>query len=263
MSSKKDFYEILGVKKDATKDEIRKAYKKLALKWHPDKNPENKKEAEEKFKEIAEAYSVLSDPDKKKEYDNRDSIPNFENFKFTNDDFDPFSMFNDFFKSDNDFANFDKFGFKHDNFDINKHHSNIQKEMEEFHKKFADMHLRGFNRGFSSNMFSHGFDDDPFNDDFFNFDNHMNMNMNMNRSKTNNNNNKNMNRHDSFGDDNDNFEQQNFREDDEEPKAKKITYMVDGKKITRTEEPYYEDDGSVKMHVREENEDGEVVEYDE
>ena len=263
MSSKKDFYEILGVKKDATKDEIRKAYKKLALKWHPDKNPENKKEAEEKFKEIAEAYSVLSDPDKKKEYDNRDSIPNFENFKFTNDDFDPFSMFNDFFKSDNDFANFDKFGFKHDNFDINKHHSNIQKEMEEFHKKFADMHLRGFNRGFSSNMFSHGFDDDPFNDDFFNFDNHMNMNMNMNRSKTNNNNNKNMNRHDSFGDDNDNFEQQNFREDDEEPKAKKITYMVDGKKITRTEEPYYEDDGTVKIHVREENEDGEVVEYDE
>ena len=262
MSSKKDFYEILGVKKDATKDEIKKAYRKLALKWHPDKNPENKKEAEEKFKEIAEAYSVLSDPDKKKEYDNRDSIPNFENFKFTNDDFDPFSMFNDFFKSDNDFANFDKFGFKHDNFDINKHHSNIQKEMEEFHKKFADMHLRGFNRGFSSNMFSHGFDDDPFNDDFFNFDNHMNMNMNMNRSKTNNNN-KNMNRHDSFGDDNDNFEQQNFREDDEEPKAKKITYMVDGKKITRTEEPYYEDDGTVKIHVREENEDGEVVEYDE
>ena len=263
MSSKKDFYEILGVKKDATKDEIRKAYKKLALKWHPDKNPENKKEAEEKFKEIAEAYSVLSDPDKKKEYDNRDSIPNFENFKFTNDDFDPFSMFNDFFKSDNDFTNFDKFGFKHDNFDINKHHSNIQKEMEEFHKKFADMHLRGFNRGFSSNMFSHGFDDDPFNDDFFNFDNHMNMNMNMNRSKTNNSNNKNMNTRDSFGDDNDNFEQQNFREDDEEPKAKKITYMVDGKKITRTEEPYYEDDGTVKIHVREENEDGEVVEYDE
>ena len=260
MSSKKDFYEILGVKKDATKDEIKKAYRKLALKWHPDKNPENKKEAEEKFKEIAEAYSVLSDPDKKKEYDNRDSIPNFENFKFTNDDFDPFSMFNDFFKSDNDFANFNKFGFNHDNFDINKHHSNIQKEMEEFHKKFADMHLRGFNRGFSSNMFSHGFDDAPFNDDFFNFDNHMNMNMN--RSKTNNNN-KNMNRHDSFGEDNDNFGQQDFREDDEEPKAKKITYMVDGKKITRTEEPYYEDDGSVKIHVREENEDGEVVEYDE
>lgn len=249
MSSKKDFYEILGVKKDATKEEIRKAYKKLALKWHPDKNPENKKEAEEKFKEIAEAYSVLSDPDKRKEYDNRDSIPNFENFKFTNDDFDPFSMFNDFFKSDKDFGNFGNFRFKHDNFDINKHHSNIINEMEEFHKKFADMHLGGFNRGFSNNMFSHNFEDHPFNDDFFNFGN--NINMNFNRSKTNNNNtNNNMNRHDSF-------------EDEEEPKAKKITYMVDGKKITRTEEPYYEDDGSVRIHVREENEDGEVVEYDE
>ena len=255
MSSKKDFYEILGVKKDATKDEIRKAYKKLALKWHPDKNPENKKEAEEKFKEIAEAYSVLSDPDKRKEYDNRDSIPNFENFKFTNDDFDPFSMFNDFFKTDKDFDNFGtfgNFGFKHDNFDINKHHSNIQKEMEEFHKKFSNMNLGGFSRGFSNNMFSHNFDDDPFNDDFFNFGN--DINMNFNRSKTNNNannnTNNNMNRHDSF-------------EDEEEPKAKKITYMVDGKKITRTEEPYYEDDGSVRIHVREENEDGEVVEYDE
>ena len=255
MSSKKDFYEILGVKKDATKDEIRKAYKKLALKWHPDKNPENKKEAEEKFKEIAEAYSVLSDPDKRKEYDNRDSIPNFENFKFTNDDFDPFSMFNDFFKTDKDFDNFGtfgNFGFKHDNFDTNKHHSNIQKEMEEFHKKFANVNLGGFSRGFSNNMFSHNFDDDPFNDDFFNFGNDINMNFNRSKTNnnTNNNENNNMNRHDSF-------------EDEEEPKAKKITYMVDGKKITRTEEPYYEDDGSVRIHVREENEDGEVVEYDE
>lgn len=61
----------------------------------------------------------------------------------------------------------------------------------------------------------------------------------------------------------DNNEQQNFEENDEEPKAKKIQYMVDGKKITRTEEPYYEDDGSVRIHVKEENEDGEVVEYDE
>ena len=263
MSSQKDFYEVLGVKKDATKDEIRKAYKKLALKWHPDKNPENKKEAEEKFKEIAEAYSVLSDPDKKKEYDNRDSIPNFENFKFTNDNFDPFSMFNYFFKHDTDFGNFHKFenfGFGHDNFDINKHHSNVQKEMEDFHKKFANMHLGGFHRGFSSNMFSHGFDDDVFNDDFFNFDNHFNTNLN--RSKTNKNN-QNNNRRDSFDDDNDNFGQQNFEENDEEPKAKKIQYMVDGKKITRTEEPYYEDDGSVRIHVKEENEDGEVVEYDE
>ena len=66
MSTKKDYYEVLGVKKEATPQEIRKAYKKLAIKWHPDKNPDNKEEAENRFKEISEAYSVLSDPEKKK-----------------------------------------------------------------------------------------------------------------------------------------------------------------------------------------------------
>lgn len=64
-SNKKDYYEVLGVPKDATEDQIRHAYKKLAVRWHPDKNPDNKKQAEEKFKEISEAYSVLSDPKKK------------------------------------------------------------------------------------------------------------------------------------------------------------------------------------------------------
>ena len=56
--SKKDYYEVLGVNKNASDNEIRRAYKKLALKWHPDKHPDNKKKAEEKFKEISEAYSV-------------------------------------------------------------------------------------------------------------------------------------------------------------------------------------------------------------
>ena len=50
MSSKRDYYEVLGVSKDATEKDIKKAYRKLAFKWHPDKNPNNKKEAEEKFK---------------------------------------------------------------------------------------------------------------------------------------------------------------------------------------------------------------------
>ena len=68
MANKRDFYEVLGVSKDASADEIKKAYRKLAVKYHPDKNPGNK-EAEEKFKEAAEAYSVLSDPDKKAKYD--------------------------------------------------------------------------------------------------------------------------------------------------------------------------------------------------
>ena len=58
---KEDYYAILGIKKNATEAEIKKAYRKLALKWHPDKNPNNREEAEEKFKKINEAYSVLSD----------------------------------------------------------------------------------------------------------------------------------------------------------------------------------------------------------
>ena len=68
MASKRDYYEVLGVAKNATADEIKKAYRKMAVKYHPDKNPGDK-EAEEKFKEAAEAYSVLSDADKKARYD--------------------------------------------------------------------------------------------------------------------------------------------------------------------------------------------------
>ena len=66
--SKRDYYEILGVSKDATKDEMKKAYRKMALKNHPDKNPGNK-EAEERFKEAAEAYEVLSNDEKRARYD--------------------------------------------------------------------------------------------------------------------------------------------------------------------------------------------------
>ena len=66
--AKKDYYEVLGVDKSASADEIKRAYRKLAVKYHPDKNPGDK-EAEEKFKEAAEAYSVLSDADKKARYD--------------------------------------------------------------------------------------------------------------------------------------------------------------------------------------------------
>jgi molecular chaperone DnaJ len=64
----KNYYEILGVDSKATADELKKAYRKLSIKYHPDKNPDNK-EAEDKFKEIAEAYSVLSDEEKRKKYD--------------------------------------------------------------------------------------------------------------------------------------------------------------------------------------------------
>lgn len=68
MSQKRDYYEVLGVPKSAGAEELKKAYKKLALKYHPDRNPGDK-EAEEKFKEAAEAYEVLSNPDKKARYD--------------------------------------------------------------------------------------------------------------------------------------------------------------------------------------------------
>jgi len=65
---KRDYYEVLGVSKDASADDMKKAYRKLAMKYHPDRNPGDK-EAEEKFKEAAEAYDVLSDPDKRARYD--------------------------------------------------------------------------------------------------------------------------------------------------------------------------------------------------
>ena len=66
--ARRDLYEVLGVERGAAEEDIKKAYRQLAMKWHPDRNPGNK-EAEEKFKEVAEAYEVLHDPEKRARYD--------------------------------------------------------------------------------------------------------------------------------------------------------------------------------------------------
>ncbi|MBO5733999.1 MAG: DnaJ domain-containing protein, partial [Clostridia bacterium] len=68
MADKRDFYEVLGVQRGATDDEIKKAYRKLAKKYHPDLNPDDNS-AEAKFKEVSEAYEILSDKEKRSRYD--------------------------------------------------------------------------------------------------------------------------------------------------------------------------------------------------
>ena len=68
MSQKRDCYEILGIARDASEDQVKKAYRKLARTWHPDRNPGDTA-AEAKFKDIGEAYGVLSDPEQRKKYD--------------------------------------------------------------------------------------------------------------------------------------------------------------------------------------------------
>uniref|UniRef100_A0A7C4YF96 Chaperone protein DnaJ n=1 Tax=candidate division WOR-3 bacterium TaxID=2052148 RepID=A0A7C4YF96_UNCW3 len=101
---KKDYYEILGVPRNATQEEIKAAYRRLAKKYHPDMNPDNKEEATEKFKEISEAYEVLMDPEKRALYDKygHDGLSGaFKSGNFTWEDFSHFSdiedIFSDFF----------------------------------------------------------------------------------------------------------------------------------------------------------------------
>lgn len=108
--AKRDYYEVLGVSKNASEDEIKKAYRKIAIKYHPDRNPDDK-DAEEKFKEAAEAYDVLHDPQKRQQYDqfgfdgpNMGGFGGFSGGGFSMDDI--FSMFGDVFGGRGGFGGF-------------------------------------------------------------------------------------------------------------------------------------------------------------
>ena len=106
--SKRDYYEILGVCKSCTADEIKKAYRKVAMQYHPDRNPGDKA-AEEKFKEAAEAYEILSDTDKRAQYDRYGHAGVSSNGRWTSGGGmnmeDIFSQFGDIF-GDDIFGNF-------------------------------------------------------------------------------------------------------------------------------------------------------------
>ncbi|XP_008054395.1 dnaJ homolog subfamily B member 3 [Carlito syrichta] len=116
-----DYYEVLGVPRQASSEAIKKAYRKLALKWHPDKNPENKEEAERRFKQVAEAYEVLSDAKKRDVYDRYGETgvdgggrgagggPFRDSFEYVFTFRDPAEVFREFFGGRDPFS-FDFFG---------------------------------------------------------------------------------------------------------------------------------------------------------
>ena len=103
--AKRDYYEVLGVARDASADEVKRAFKKLALRYHPDRNPDDRKGAEERFKEVAEAYEVLSDAEKRQRYDRY----GHEGLRGTG--FREFASFEDIFSFDLFSSIFDELGF--------------------------------------------------------------------------------------------------------------------------------------------------------
>src|SRR2546421_8115238 len=90
--NKRDYYEVLGVERTATSDEVKRAYRKLAVQFHPDKNP-NDPDAEEKFKELGEAYDVLMSPDKRSAYDRFGHAAFSQGGGFRGGFHDPFDFF--------------------------------------------------------------------------------------------------------------------------------------------------------------------------
>jgi len=116
-----EYYKILELETNATDDEVKKAYKKMAMKYHPDKNPDNKEESETKFKKIAEAYEILTNKDK---YNEKEMFKN-SNMNFVN----PHELFNQLFKEMN--MNFSNIGFQQ---------MGIPLESSNIHISFGNMH---------------------------------------------------------------------------------------------------------------------------
>ncbi len=142
----REYYDLLGVEQNASKSDLKKAYRKLSLKWHPDKNPNNKEEASEKFKKISEAYSVLSDPEKKKIYDQYGIDGLQGNGGMAN--FNAGDIFNQFFNGQGM-----NFGFKsHFTTNFSQSHNNIMEKGPdkkiEIEISFEDM-MNGFSRRFN------------------------------------------------------------------------------------------------------------------
>lgn len=153
MPTKRDYYEVLDLHKTATTDQIKKAYRKLALKWHPDKNLNNREEAEAKFKEISEAYAVLSDQDKRTVYDRYghdglDPAANGSSHGFSGANFSHFNfgdaedIFRNFFGGRDPFADFfdeDQDFFSGPIFDYgNANRSNAKRRRDPFGDFFND-----------------------------------------------------------------------------------------------------------------------------
>ena len=117
-----DYYKILELDKNCSLDDIKKSYKKLAFKWHPDRNITNKQEAEEKFKKISEAYNVLSKPELRKRYDMKESFDD-DNY----DNVNPYDLFQSFFNSNihknNFFGNIFNNNFQNVGFNFESSHS--------------------------------------------------------------------------------------------------------------------------------------------
>jgi DnaJ-class molecular chaperone len=161
-----NYYDTLGVNKNSTDEEIKKAYKKLALKWHPDKNKLDKKIAEKKFQEISEAYSVLSDKTKKEMYDNygtinEQDVPQFNNSSakfqhFHSGNINPDDIFKQFFGTTNVHDINDDNGNTGDNCDNFPFMFNKNKMFKGGNGIFGEnFRNRGFNINPNPNMFNH------------------------------------------------------------------------------------------------------------